>query len=165
MKAAALLAALMAATAAVPASADPGTVETIRYERREVAFCLVCSSFLLTVSSDGTGTLTIDRPANVPDVTARFRVTPAQFAEFRRRLAPYRPRGERVVEKEKGSGMWRSEDSTVDIQWSEGGPPGHLVYYLGWDFERLAAMRDAIAHAPEALAISELPHPDDPTFH
>src|SRR3712207_4943034 len=76
----------------VPPPPTAGTIETIRYE---TGACFgACPIYVLTVSSHGRG-MFAGRNFTAAKGVHSFAVTQAQFAEFQRRLEPYRPAGER----------------------------------------------------------------------
>ena len=139
------LAACAAAPVPPPAA---GSVRTIRYETQP---CFgMCPVYVLTVSSDGRGTF------DGKDHTAAkgehgFQVTPQQFAEFERRLAPYRPAGERRIAEPDCGGMIATDLPSVDITWTGKGASSHLYAYYGCDMRRNKAMFDALKAAPEAF--------------
>lgn len=141
----------LAGCAAPPATVPPptaGAVETIRYETSR---CYgVCPVYVLTVSSDGRGTFDGRDFTQVKGVQ-QFTLSREEYAAFARRLAPYRPAGERLITEPNCGGMTATDLSGVDIRWSGKGPESHLVAYYGCDMERNEAMFDALKAAPYAL--------------
>ena len=142
---------LMAGCAAAPPSYPPptaGSVETIRYETGP---CFgMCPVYVLTVRSDGTGTFE-GRQHTAVEGVRDFTVSPAQFAEFRARLAPYRPVGERRIAEQNCGRMVAPDLPSVEITWTAKGPQSRLYVYYGCDMERNAAMFEALRRAPEAI--------------
>ena len=143
-----------AACAAAAVQVHAGTshrtkIETIRFER---GACFGnCPVYVLTVRSDGRGTFDGRRYTNVHGIRD-FRLTRAQFADFRARLAPYRPRHERILEgNARCNGHVATDQISVDVRWTGKGPPAHLDAYFGCDMERNALMFRALVAATEAL--------------
>lgn len=159
MRAIVAAAALIVASCAVTSADTPppptaGTVETIRYETGP---CFgACPVYVVEVSSNGLGVFA-GRQHTAVIGERMFAVTPRQYAEFRRRLEPYRPPGEerRVAEPNCG-GVVATDLPSVEISWSAKGPQQRLYVYYGCDMERNAAMFRALQEAPEVLPIEEL---------
>jgi len=107
------------------------------------------------VSSDGTGSFEGKRFTAVTGERS-FSVTPAQFADFRKRLAPYRPTdGERrIVSGAPECGATMTDQPSASISWTGGGAPAHLSLYYGCTAPSLAALKQAVRAAPEALPIA-----------
>jgi hypothetical protein len=145
--------ALLGACSTVPESVPPpptaGTVETIRYETGR---CFgTCPVFVLTARSDGTATFEGKQFTAVQGVR-ELTISPASYAEFRNRLQPYRPEGERRLSTEaECNGRVATDMPSVDITWTAKGPQQHLYVHYGCDMERNAAMFEALRRAPEAL--------------
>jgi len=147
--------ALTSSAIAGQAAASPiaQSVETIRFEAWP---CWeTCPSYVLTISSTGRGTFQ-GRIDTAFIGKRRFRATPAQFAEFRRRLASLRPTGELRIDKENCPVVYFSDLPSIDIQWSGDGPKSHLHLYFGCDWDRKRAAFEALERAPEALGIKKL---------
>lgn len=130
--------------------------ETIHYE---TAPCFgACPVYAVTVSSDGTGTFDGKRFTAVTGEHP-FTLTSAQFADFRKRLQPYRPA---VGERRLDSGNPDCQASITDqagaaVSWQGGGAsPASLSLYYGCTAPALAAMKAALRSAPEALPIAAL---------
>ena len=141
--------ALLAGCAAAPPPPTAGTVETIRYETGP---CFgMCPVYVLTARSDGTATFEGKRDTAVQG-TRDFAITPAQYANFRSRLQPYRPTGERrLTAGEECNGRVATDLPSVDITWTAKGPQSRLIAYYGCDMEGNAVMFEALRRAPEAL--------------
>ena len=143
---------------AVPPQAYPppsaGMVETITYETGP---CFgACPVYTLTVRSDGTGIFEGRRFTGV-EGTRPLTFTPAQYAEFRRRLEPYRPVGERrLTAGPECNGRVATDMPSVEVTWTAKGPGSRLYAYFGCDMEGNATMFEALRRAPEALAIGPL---------
>jgi hypothetical protein len=139
------------ATAGRPGPAQ--AVETIRYQTSP---CFgACPVYAVTVSSDGTGAFEGKRFTAVTG-ERRFTLTPAQFADFRQRLQPYRPAdGERrIAAGEADCGAMMTDQPGAAVDWSGGdAPPARLSLYYGCTAPALAAMKTALRAAPEALPI------------
>ncbi|QNM82747.1 hypothetical protein H8M03_12285 [Sphingomonas sabuli] len=152
---------MLAACTAVPAEAPgaqgspdapaAGSVETIRYETQACyGFCPV---YVVTVGSDGTGQFEGGQHTAVTGPRS-FTVTPAQFADFKQRLEPYRPQGERRVADPNCGGRLATDMPSVDVTWTQKGPSSHLYVYYGCNREANRAMFEALRTAPEALPIA-----------
>jgi hypothetical protein len=126
-----------------------GTVETIRYETGR---CFgTCPVFVLTARSDGTATFEGKQFTAVQGVRD-LSITPAQYAEFRNRLQPYRPPGERRLSMDaECNGRVATDMPSVDVTWTAKGPQAHLYVNYGCDMERNAAMFEALRQAPDAI--------------
>jgi hypothetical protein len=139
---------------ATTGGAPSQAAETIRYETSP---CFgACPVYVVTVSSDGGGTFEGKRFTAVTGERA-FTVTPAQFAEFRRQLAPFRPTdGERrIASGEADCGSMITDQPSAAVTWSGGdAPPASLSLYYGCTAPDLAAMKTALRSAPEALPIA-----------
>jgi hypothetical protein len=83
-----------------------------------------------------------------------FTVTPAQFADYRRRLAPYRPNGERLLDGAHCPGPVATDMPSIDVRWSGAGRADRLVLYLGCDPQKNSELFDAVGRAPEVLGIT-----------
>ena len=143
----------VAGPAGYPPPPTAGMVETIRYETGP---CFgACPVYVVQVSSNGHG-LFEGRHDTAVKGERTFAVTPHQYAEFRRRLEPYRPPGpERRVAEPNCGGLVATDLPSVEIIWSAKGPPQRLYVYYGCDMERNAAMFRALREAPEALPIQQ----------
>ena len=128
-----------------------GSVQTIRYETGP---CFgPCPVYAVTVSSDGRGMFE-GKAHTAVSGTQEFAVTAEQFADFRGRLAPYRPQGERRIAPPDCGGMEATDLPSVDITWTQKGPQSHLYAYYGCNMEANEAIFDALREAPEALPIA-----------
>ena len=138
-----------AAATPVPAPPTAGSVEAIRYETGP---CFgACPVYVLTARSDGTATLEGKQHTGAPGVKT-FSVTPAQFADFKARLAPYRPAGERRMSTgTECNDRVATDMPSVDISWTGKGPSSHLYVYYGCNMEANAAMFKALQEAPQAI--------------
>lgn len=147
---------LLAGCATTGTAEPPQTAETIRYETGP---CFgACPVYAVTVSSNGMGTFEGKRFTAATGERA-FAVTPAQFADFRKRLAPYRPAsGEHRIESGSADcGSMITDQSSASVSWQGGGTsPASLSLYYGCTAPALAAMKAALRSAPEALPIAAL---------
>ena len=143
------ISACTASIGGLPPPPTAGSVETIRYEK--IGCYGECPVFVLTVRSDGGATFDGQEFTAVKGVR-EFRVTSKQFAEFQRRLAPYRPVGERLLEGTNCLLPPVTDASAVDIKWQGKGPTSHLYAYYGCDMERNREMFVAIRDAPYAIS-------------
>lgn len=139
---------------AQPGEGSTAGPEAIRYETSP---CFgMCPVYTVTVRRDGSGTFTGMRNTQVKG-DRTFTVTPAQYAAFAARLAPYRPEGERLYQP--GSPLCENAATDmpgVDVKWT--GPKGtdHLNVYYGCDRRKNGAMIDALGNAVDALPIESL---------
>ena len=145
----------LVAGAASPAGAmgeRPAAVETITYERGPCHG--TCPVYRVVVSSNGRGTFEgIQHTAATG--TRSFRVTNAQWAEFKRRLAADRPVGEVMLDRRERCAIYATDLPTIDVRWSGAGRPGHLAYNMGCDRPTHARMARALTSAPQALPIAD----------
>jgi hypothetical protein len=150
---AALAGGLMLGACATTSGGAPQAAETIRYESSP---CFgACPVYAVTVSSDGNGTFEGKRFTAVAG-ERKFALTPAQFADFRRRLQPYRPAdGERRIQSGSAEcGQLITDQPSAAVTWSGGeAPPATLSLYYGCTAPALAAMKAALRGAPEMLPI------------
>jgi len=147
---------MLAAGCATPSGngATPRSAETIRYE---TAPCFgACPVYAVTLSPDGTARFEGKR-FTVATGEHAFTVTPDQLADFRRRLAPYRPAGgeRRIAPGEADCGPAMTDQPSVSVSWQGGGaPPVSLSLYYGCAAPALKAMKAALRAAPDALPIA-----------
>lgn len=149
----ALLWAISASLAAAGAAQTrPGApLETIRFE--STACDGRCPAFVVEARSDGSATF--EGRSNTAIIGRRdFTLTPAQFADYRQRLAPYRPAGERLLDSAHCPEPAASGFHTVDVRWTGPGRSDRLVLYFGCEMVWNAEFVDAVLEAPEALGIT-----------
>jgi hypothetical protein len=116
-----------------------------------------CPVYAVTVRPDGHGTFNGKRFTAVNGERA-FTLTRGQYDAFAGRLAPYRPQsGEtRYAPGEPNCGLAATDMPSVDVTWTRAiGDGQHLSFYFGCGMEEKRAMREALAHAPDALPIGE----------
>lgn len=152
-----------APAAPVPASGNvppPPDAPIVRGEmiRYTTSPCFgACPVYTVTVRPDGSATFEGQRFTAFSGVRD-FRVTPAQYEAFLRRLAPYRPRSGtlRYAPGEPGCGQAATDMPSVEVQWD--GKAGHrgLSFYFGCDRARNRAMADALGSAPDLLPIASM---------
>lgn len=117
-----------------------------------------CPVYSVTVRPDGSGVFDGKRFTAVSG-ERRFTLTPAQYAAFAARLAPYRPEtgNVRYAQGEPLCQRAATDMPSVDIRWTRAiGDSQSLHFYFGCDLEKNRAMRDALGRAPDALPIGEL---------
>ena len=131
-----------------------GAPESITYE---TGACFgTCPVYSVTVRSDGTGTFHGERFTQVTG-TRDFTLTPAQYAAFAKRVAPYRPDGETLYKPgEPICANYATDMPSTDIRWNGAGRSDHLYLYYGCDRQKNAAMFDALGNAVDALPIEPL---------
>ena len=121
-----------------------------------------CPAYTVTLGPDGQGIFVGQQFAAVTG-ERRFQASPEQVRAFAERLAPFRPKGEELIEPEaKGKGRSRcreaaTDQSSVDIRWQPAAAPAsHLRFYYGCDVAKNRAMADALLGAPDLLPIADL---------
>ena len=155
MKLVMTIAALTMLTGCVTAG-RPGVAQAVETIRYQTSPCFgACPVYAVTVSSDGAGTFEGKRFTAIAG-ERRFTLTPAQFADFRQRLLPYRPaEGERnIAPGAAACGATMTDQASATVKWSGGSTaPAQLSLYYGCTAPALAAMKTALRAAPEALPI------------
>ncbi|MES2443015.1 MAG: DUF6438 domain-containing protein [Pseudomonadota bacterium] len=135
----------------IPIEADSITYET--------GPCFgACPVYSVTVRPDGSGVFTGKRFTAVSGERA-FKLSPAQYAAFAARLAPYRPEsGERrVTPGEKGCEQAATDLPGVDVTWTRAiGDSQKLSYYFGCNMGGDRTMAEALGGAVEALPLEPL---------
>jgi hypothetical protein len=117
-----------------------------------------CPVYSVTVRPDGSGVFTGKRFTAVTGERA-FKLTPAEYAAFASRLAPYRPAsGERRVSPgEKGCEHAATDLPSVDITWTRAiGDSQKLYYYFGCNMGGDRSMAEALGGAAETLPLEAL---------
>lgn len=117
-----------------------------------------CPVYAVTVRPDGSGVF-IGKRFTAVTGERRFKLTPAQYAAFAARLAPYRPAsGERrVVPGEKGCEHVATDLPSVDVTWTRAiGDSQKLYYYFGCNLSGDRSMAEALGGAAETLPLDAL---------
>jgi hypothetical protein len=117
-----------------------------------------CPVFSVTVRPDGSSVFKGERFTAVTGEKA-FQLTPAQYEDFAKRLAPYRPEsGEAIYAPGQPLCKEVATDLPgVDIRWTRAiGDSQHLYYYFGCDMTKNRAMADALGGAVELLPIEDM---------
>jgi hypothetical protein len=146
-----LAAALLALPACATTAPAGAPVESISYE---TGLCFgACPVYLVTVSSDGSGSFEGRR---FTAVTGRrdFRVTPEQYRAFASRLEPLRPASGSL----RYSGPPLCETMATDlpsaeVTWRTSGGEQSLYFYYGCDMQEKRAMAERLRSAPDLLPI------------
>lgn len=112
-----------------------------------------CPVFTIEVWSDGRASFSGERFTAV-EGRRDFTVTPAQYADYARRLAPYRPRGERRLSGAVCGENYEPDMPWIDVQWIGKDPPDRLHIDIGCDPQANEAMIEAVGRAPEVLGIT-----------
>jgi hypothetical protein len=157
---------LGAAALALAGCVRPGTPDTGRpvpIEGDSISYttgpCFgACPVYSVMVRPDGTGVFEGKRFTAVTG-ERRFTLSPAQYAAFAARLAPYRPAsGEvRYAHGEPNCSQAVTDMPSVDVTWTRAiGDSQRLYFYFGCDRQKNRAMADALGNAPDALPIGEL---------
>lgn len=110
-----------------------------------------CPVYSITVRPDGSGVFTGKRFTAVTGERA-FKLTPAQYAAFAARLAPYRPASGEVRYEGKNCRQVATDMPSVDVRWTRAiGDSQALMFYFGCDMDKNRAMANALGGAIEAL--------------
>lgn len=107
-----------------------------------------CPVYSVTVYADGRGAFHGERFTAVAGDRI-FRVTPAQYADFRRRLERFRLRG--VSCRSSATDL-----PTISLRWHDRGGDARRNIDLGCDTRANAAAFAALRKAPDALPIAAL---------
>ena len=126
-------------------------LETIRYELTPCEGN--CPAVVVEVRSDGKATFDGLRDTAVLG-RREFTITTAQFAAYRDRLAPYRPRGERRLEGAICGEKYMPDLPAIDVRWTGGGRDDRLFIDLGCDPDSYEEMVEIVGNAPEILNIT-----------
>lgn len=125
-----------------------------------------CPDFSLSVDADGRGTYEGEN-----FVAARgshsFSASPAEFAAFRDRLAPFRPVDNVEYGYDNCDAAVMSDMPSVNVTWHESdGSSTTLNWYMGCRQSGLSDRRDEIYRAWEELPVADLvgADKDRPTF-
>ena len=129
----------------------PPPIETIRYELTPCEGN--CPAVVIEVRSDGRATFEGLRHTAVLG-RRDFTVTPAQFAAYRARLAPYRPTGERRLEGPICGDNYLVDLPAIDVRWTGGGRDDRLFIDLGCDPKSHEEMVEVVGNAPEIFNIT-----------
>ena len=115
-----------------------------------------CPQFGIDVSAAGQGTY--DGKSSVRQQGAhRFTVSPAEFAAFRDRLAPFRPAQSVTYDRNKCDGPVRTDSPSVKVTWrDESGETVTLDWYMGCRQPGLAEKSDEIYKAWQELPLGTL---------
>jgi hypothetical protein len=116
-----------------------------------------CPAYTITLGPDGQG-IFVGQQFTAVVGERRFRASPDQVRGFAARLAPYRPKGERLIEPGKpGCKLAGTDSPSVDVHWQVAvGAPSHLHFYYGCRDPQNRGMTDALRFAPDALPIAAL---------
>lgn len=136
----------------VPHASEPMVIETIRYELTP------CEgnypAVIVEVRSDGKGMFNGLRDTAVLG-RRDFTVTGEQFAAYRARLSPFRPRGERRLEGAVCGDQYMPDLPAIDVRWTADGRDDHLFIDLGCDPKAHEEMAEIVGNAPEVLGITK----------
>ncbi len=117
-----------------------------------------CPTYRVTIHADGTGTF-VGEGHTAVNGKQPFSVTPAQYAEFARRLAPLRPASGEVRYDHGTCEVIATDMQTIVVGWTgEDGVSQSLSYDLGCEREKNRAMIERLRSAPDALLIEHLIH-------
>ena len=126
-------------------------VETIRYETTGCDGR--CPVMVVEVHSDGTGTF--EGKAHTAVIGKRdFAITPAQYAEYRQRLEPHRPVGERLLDAANCPEPAAINYPSIEVRWTGGDRADRLLLYLGCEMVWNSKFVDEVGLAPEVLGIT-----------
>ena len=127
------------------------TPETISY--RTGPCYGTCPAYRVTVSADGRGVFEGERFTKATGRRA-FRVSKAEWLEFRRRLQPLRGQGTVRLEDGEGCRIMATDMPTVEVRWTGGARASNLRINYGCDPERYGWMFTHLREAPKALPIA-----------
>ena len=138
---------------ALLAAAQSGAaLETIRYETTGCDGR--CPVMVVVVRSDGTATF--EGKAYTAVIGRReFTVTREQFAEFRKRLEPHRPVGERLLDAAHCPEPAAINYPSIEVRWTGQGRDDRLLLYLGCEMVWNSKFVDEVGLAPEVLGITQ----------
>ena len=138
------------------ASAQPqvGAIQPLETIRFEATACDGhCPAFVVEARSDGSATF--EGRSNTAVIGRRdFILTPEQFAEYRRRLEPNRPSGERLLDAEHCPEPAAPGFHTIEVRWSGPGRSDRLLLYFGCGTVWNADWVDGVLESPEVLGIT-----------
>lgn len=87
------------------------------------------------------------------------RIAPENFAKFREKIRPYRPRGQRELQdKPPCTEFWTDMDG-VRVEWRDASGNDNLILNFGCDHEANGTMANALRAAPSLLGIKGLKLP------
>jgi hypothetical protein len=140
---------------AAAAGADVA-VETIRYETTGCDGR--CPVMVIEVRSDGKATF--EGKAHTAVIGRRdFTVTAAQYAEYRQRLEPNRPVGERLLDAESCPEPAALNYPSIEVRWTGPGRSDRLLLYLGcemvWNWSTKSASPPRFSASPTGCAAIE----------
>ncbi len=141
--------ALLLATA--PVALSGAEVETIRYETTGCDGR--CPVMVVEARSDGTASFE-GRAHTAVIGTRDFTITAAQFADYRRRLEPHRPVGERLLDAANCPEPAAIDYPSIEVRWTGHGRADRLLLYLGCEIVWNSKFVDEVGLAPEALGIT-----------
>jgi hypothetical protein len=145
--------AALSGCAATPA---PGAaaIERISFQPAPGPFCGRCENTQFTVGADGEVQIETGYWAGRYRDWRRQRtvkhVTAEQFAEFKRRLAPYKPTQD-LLQGEVGCRNYITDNGGAIVEWSDSAERRKRVFDFGCLDDR--AMNDAVRGAPSALGL------------
>ena len=154
------IAAMLALAGCASGGERPGTPVAIQEDAitYQTSPCFgACPVYSVTVRPNGTGVF-IGKRFTAVDGERAFKATVAQYQAFASRLLPFRPkRGDvRYAPGEPNCGAAATDMPSVDVSWRSGwDDTRHLSFYFGCGMEEKRAMREALAHAPDALPIGD----------
>ena len=128
-----------------------GQAETIRYETTGCDGR--CPVMVVEVGSDGKGTF--EGKAYTAVIGRReFTVTARQFADYRKRLEPHRPIGERLLDAANCPEPAAIDYPSIEVRWTGAGRADRLLLYLGCEMVWNSKFVDEVGLAPEVLGIT-----------
>jgi hypothetical protein len=126
-------------------------VETITYETTGCDGR--CPVMVVEVRSDGTGTF--EGKAHTAVIGKRdFTVTASQYVEYRQRLEPHRPEGERLLDAANCPEPAAIDYPSIEVRWTDAGRSDRLLLYLGCEMVWNSKFVDEVGLAPEVLGIT-----------
>lgn len=142
----------------LPTTPPPPANELITYETMPGPFCGRCDTMKFAAASDGR--VWVERghwESSYSDwQVERYEVvrSPAEYAQFRVLIAPYRPPGELTLDDPSPQcSSFMTDLGEVAVTWRGGGTDAYLRYNYGCDPEKRAAMAEVLRSAPSILRI------------
>ena len=149
------LASLLAALAAVPASAAPPPATPVQTITYETGPCFGrCPVYRVTINSDGSGSFEGIRFTAVTG-PRRFRATYAQYQAFARQLEPIRPARGAVRYEGRACRSMATDLPSAEVTWRSSRGTQSLYFYYGCDMQRNRALAERLSAAPGLLPIGD----------
>ena len=146
----AVAAALVSACVAQMPSGQ-AALETIRFEMTSCDGR--CPALVLEVRSDLRASFD-GRAHTAVNGRRDFTVTPERLEEYKKRLAPFRPVGERRIDQAACGENFLPGMPSIDVRWTGAGRADRLLIDTGCDPKAHEELVEAVGRAPEVLGIT-----------